>query len=164
MSLDDFVWEYKNLYICRLFDPAICNIMPIIEGAWQGDSAAGLPCKVNPQVRFGNNPQYALTILKPCTAFIILSQNETVDMFKGKLPIIFMLYSSKTRVKDPAAKMIASSGSPTDLKTVSSEVILDTPGTYIIVAATMFAGEKGHGTFTLKVITDDMKSKIAPLT
>jgi hypothetical protein len=164
MSLDDFVWEYKNLYICRLFDPAIWNIMPVIEGSWQGDSAAGLPCKFNPQVKFGNNPQYALTTLKPCTAFIILSQNETVDMFKGKLPIIYMIYNTKVRVKEPAANMIASSGSPIDLKTVSSEVILDTPGTYIIVAASMYAGEKGHGTFTLKVITDDRQSKIAPLT
>jgi hypothetical protein len=28
MSLDDFVYEYKNLYICRLFDDSIWKELP----------------------------------------------------------------------------------------------------------------------------------------
>lgn len=167
MSLEDFVWEYQNLYICRLFDPATWLQLPNaerpLEAAWEGRSAAGLPCRQNPKVEFGDNPQYVLNVSKPSTLFVSLTQKNTVDMFKGKLFIVFMVYRGKKRIVNPGSKMVGSSGSPTDLKTVSAEINLDQAGDYVILCAQMLKGEAGHGEYMLKVVVDDKKAKLSEL-
>ena len=84
MSLDDFIYEYKNLYICRIFDEKIWKELDVMNGEWKGESAAGLPSRANPKANFSRNPQYTVTIKKPAKLFVRLTQNETIDMFKGK--------------------------------------------------------------------------------
>lgn len=163
MSLEDFVWEYKSLYICRIFDDPKWNNLPEIEGAWSGIRAAGLPCRDNPQIEFGDNPQYVLKVSRPCTAFIVLTQKETVDMFKGKQPIMFMVFYGDKRVRDPSKNLLKTSGSPIDLKTVSVEVPLDKGNTFVIMAASMYKGERGFGSYILDVTVDDAKASISEL-
>ncbi|CAG9327882.1 unnamed protein product [Blepharisma stoltei] len=163
MCLDDFVWEYKSLYICRIFDDKKWNKLNEIEGAWSGKRAAGLPCKDNPQVEFSDNPQYLIKVSKPCTAFIVLTQKEAVDMFKGKLPIIFMIFYGNQRVKDPSKNILKTSGCPTDLKVVSAEVPLDKGNSFTVVCASMYKGERGYGNYILNVTVDDPKATISEL-
>jgi calpain-15 len=45
MSLDDFIYEYANIYICRLFDPTIWKEVDPIEDVWDSDSGGGLPSR-----------------------------------------------------------------------------------------------------------------------
>mmetsp|Transcript_7891 Transcript_7891/g.1037 ORF Transcript_7891/g.1037 Transcript_7891/m.1037 type:complete len:86 (+) Transcript_7891:5707-5964(+) len=81
-------------------------------------------------------------------------------MFRGELFIVFMVFRSKSRVNDPSNHMIASSGSPTNLKTISAEVNLDTAGDYVIVVANMRSGKEGEGKYSLQVTLNDFKSNI----
>jgi len=73
MSLDDFVYEFANLYIARLFDPSKWTELTLQNGRWEGDTAAGLPCRANPKAQFSNNPQFIVTLTKPCTIFARLT-------------------------------------------------------------------------------------------
>lgn len=41
MSLDDFVYCYRALYLCRIFNDEWKKVGPYM-GAWKGESAAGL--------------------------------------------------------------------------------------------------------------------------
>lgn len=43
MSLDDFVFEYRALYVCRIFSRDIWKSYKSIQGEWVGKKAAGLP-------------------------------------------------------------------------------------------------------------------------
>lgn len=49
MSIDDFVFEYRAIYLCRLFTSSMWTTIPLIEGQWVGQRAAGLPSKENPK-------------------------------------------------------------------------------------------------------------------
>eukprot|EP00359_Climacostomum_virens_P005569 CAMPEP_0204912218 /NCGR_PEP_ID=MMETSP1397-20131031/10410_1 /ASSEMBLY_ACC=CAM_ASM_000891 /TAXON_ID=49980 /ORGANISM="Climacostomum Climacostomum virens, Strain Stock W-24" /LENGTH=1540 /DNA_ID=CAMNT_0052083079 /DNA_START=351 /DNA_END=4973 /DNA_ORIENTATION=- len=163
MSFEDFVWEFKNLYVCRIFPTKAWLKLPKVEDVWEGREAAGLPSRANPRAVFGDNPQYQLTLTKPCTIFIELTQKETVDMFKGKLPILVMVFNSPTRVDQPNQNLVGSTGSPTDLKIISTEIRCEKAGSYIIMPATMFQGEKGYGSYKLEVTVEDFQAKLAKL-
>jgi hypothetical protein len=162
MSFEDFVWEFKNLYVCRIFPTDLWLKLPKVEDVWEGREAAGLPSRANPRAVFGDNPQYQLTVTKACTVFIELTQKETIDMFKGKLPIIVMVYRGSQRIEQPNQGMVGSTGSPVDLKTISAEIQCQ-PGQYVILVATMFAGENGRGSYKLEVTVDDFQAKLAKL-
>ena len=83
MAIDDFLYEFKYLYVCRIFDEKNwCNLEPL-DGEWNGITAAGLPTKDNPKAKLQNNPQFTITVTKKCTAFITLVQKEAIDTFKG---------------------------------------------------------------------------------
>jgi hypothetical protein len=51
MSVDDFVYAFKSLYVCRIFDPKIWKKVNTINGEWKGPTAAGLPSKTNPTAK-----------------------------------------------------------------------------------------------------------------
>lgn len=84
-------------------------------------------------------------------------------MFRGELFIVFMLFRSKSRVEDPTMHMISSSGSPTNLKTISAEINLDSAGDYVVVVANMIAGPKGEGQYSLQLILNDFKAVLKPM-
>lgn len=162
MSLEDFVWEYKNLYICRIFDDPKWKT-EVLKGEWKGNKAAGFPCKDNPKVILENNPQYLVSISKNSTAFIVLTQKNAVDMFKGKCPILFLVYSGNKKVKEVSNNLIGSSGKPIDLRIVSAEIALDKGTSYVVLVTSMYQGEKGEGEFELTITIDDGGSKISQL-
>jgi len=83
MSIEDFLYEFKYLYVCRIFEEKFWGNVDPIHGEWKGGSAAGLPSKENPKAKIQNNPQYKIVVTKKSTAFITLVQKETVDTFKG---------------------------------------------------------------------------------
>lgn len=152
-------WVFKNLYVCRIFDdPKWAKLEK--QGKWAGEKAAGFPCKDNPQARAENNPQFLLNVTKPCVSFITLTQMECVDMFKGRSPIMFLIYSNNRKVAEVGKGIIASSGKPTDLRIVSNEITLEKAGSYIILVTAMYQGERGTGAFELNVIVDDLKATL----
>jgi len=92
MSIDDFQEEFNNLYVCRVFDPKQWAMNKnVLNGEWAGLTSQGMPSKKNPSCALQMNPQYAITVSKKCTAFISLTQNECVNMFTGKQPILFIV-------------------------------------------------------------------------
>ena len=162
MSLEDFVWEYKNLYVCRIFDDPKWKKLEIV-GEWTGKKAAGFPCKDNPQARIGDNPQFCLKLSKQSTGFISLTQKNSVDMFKGKCPILFLVFTGGKRVSDITKGMVGSSGKPVDLRIVSNEIVLDKGEVYTILVTSMFQGERGAGGFELNVTVDDTKATLVEI-
>ena len=132
-----------------------------IQDEWKGKTAAGLPCAANKNAQLGDNPQFALTIKKPSTAFIKVTQKEALNAFKGRSPIFFMVAKNKgyrvTRMNREI--MVGKPAPPTDLKVISAEVVFDAsmdyPQTFTIMAASAYAGEKGEGQFDIKVYVNN---------
>lgn len=156
MCLEDFVYEYRALYVCRIFDPKIWSTIGPIPGKWEGKTAAGLPTKDNPKAVVANNPQYGIRAEKRTTVFIELRQNEMVDSFKGKLPIMFIVQKNNGKIISSLGndKQVGSSGPPTPLAAVTAEIdlVADTyPTVFSLVAATFYEGEKGKGSFSLMI-------------
>lgn len=59
-------------------------MLAFFQGEWRGECAAGLPSKkFNPTCEIGKNPQYGLKAFKRTNLFVVMSQKEAVDMFRG---------------------------------------------------------------------------------
>ncbi len=74
IGLDDFVWVYRALYVCRTFDTKKWKRF-IKSGEWKGKTAAGLPSRDNPKAKIANNPHYGITVSRASTLFVELRQN-----------------------------------------------------------------------------------------
>ena len=64
MSMDDFVFCFRALYVCRIFDEAIWKRVGPISGVWKGESASGLPTKKFPTAKLAKNPHYGIKVTK----------------------------------------------------------------------------------------------------
>ena len=95
MDVYDFVEQYSFLYVCRILSENMGWKKANIPGEWKGPSAEGLPSRANPSARLELNPQYEVTITKPCEGFILLQQKDadpvSKSTFKGKNSIFFMV-------------------------------------------------------------------------
>jgi len=60
MSADDFVYEYRAVYLCRIFTPDKWKKIGPLRGEWKGKKAAGLPSKQNANVKMNFNPHYGI--------------------------------------------------------------------------------------------------------
>lgn len=58
--------------------------------------------------------------------------------------------------------MVKSTGSSDDLKTISAEIQCQL-GQYVILVATILAGEKGRGSYKLEINVEDIQAKLAKL-
>lgn len=70
MSMEDFVFCYRSLYVCRIFDENIWKREGPIAGEWKGPSAAGLPTKKHPSAQMSKNPHFGITVTKKSTLFV----------------------------------------------------------------------------------------------
>lgn len=68
MSLDDFVYCFRALYVCRIFDNTWKRVGPF-NGQWKGKTAAGLKGNKGSAV-LSNNPHYGIKVTKACTIFV----------------------------------------------------------------------------------------------
>eukprot|EP01022_Parablepharisma_sp_SALTPOND_P028425 TRINITY_DN70944_c4_g1_i1.p1 TRINITY_DN70944_c4_g1~~TRINITY_DN70944_c4_g1_i1.p1 ORF type:complete len:1780 (-),score=174.97 TRINITY_DN70944_c4_g1_i1:1708-7047(-) len=167
MSLQDFVSEYANLYVCRIFDDKWKFMAQ--SGVWEGKTAAGLPCRANRGAKIENNPHYLLRVTRPCTMFVKLTQKEKLNMFNGKESIYFLIANNDgERVNRVSSDItVASSYPPTNLITVSSEVILDSSFTYpidlTVMVSTMAGGPQVKSSYTLKVYCTDKNFTLTPM-
>jgi len=156
MSLQDFVYEFKCIYVCRIFDTKLWKSMPTIQGEWKGTSAAGLPNKANPNADMSKNPHYGIKVNKRCSIFVALTQEDTLDMFRGKRPIMFMVQKNGgKRINSTSLDLLCgNSGAPTDLITISSEINLDVPTypyTFSLMVANTMNGAEGEGKYKLDI-------------
>ena len=84
-------------------------------------------------------------------------------MFKGKCPILFLVYGGDKKLSDISKNLVGSSGKPIDLKTISAEISLENQKSFVILVTSMFTGEKGSGEFELNVCVDDQKASLTEL-
>lgn len=85
MDFNDFVVEFDDVYICKQFTPEAGWHNAIVHDRWEGKYAAGLPTKTNKECMMGENPQYGLTVTKPCAGFIVLRMKDKENSYKAKL-------------------------------------------------------------------------------
>ncbi|KNC51799.1 calpain-B [Thecamonas trahens ATCC 50062] len=137
---DDFVREFRNLYVCRLF-PDSWHATGIAS-QWDAETAGGCvnydTCK--------DNPQFLLKVSVPTEAFVTLAK----DMLNNEVEhIAFSIYHTKDASSkiDPqyarSGDRVATSGKLSSLREVSCETKL-APGKYIIVPTTYKPGQLGR--------------------
>lgn len=85
MTYQDFIEQYNKLYVCRLFPPSWHQLT--IKGAWVGRTAGGSPVvRGRTSGTWCNNPQYRMTVNKPCEMVISLMQRDARSAFGQRLP------------------------------------------------------------------------------
>lgn len=84
MDFNDFVVEFDDVYVCKQFTAEAGWHSAIIHDQWQGASAAGLPTRENRGCRFGNNPQYGISVTKAGPAFFVVRMKEKHNSYKAK--------------------------------------------------------------------------------
>ena len=71
MSFEDFVLNYEDVYICRVFDEQTWSRSDQ-SGKWAGKTAGG--CANNDS--FTNNPQFFVNVSAPTTINIVLRRDQ----------------------------------------------------------------------------------------
>lgn len=170
MEILDFVQQYSFLYVCRLLDEEDGWVERKIRGEWKGASAEGLPSRSNPNARLDFNPQYQITVTRPCDGFISLTQfTNRINMFKGKNSIFFMVskVGGKRITKVDKATLLCKSGNPINLNIITSECDFDKsvkyPYKFTVLVANTDRGQAGEGEFELAVYATDKNIKVEPL-
>ena len=118
IGLEDFVYCYRALYVCRIFDDTFVKAGPI-KGEWKGKSAAGLRSSSG-RAQLQDNPHYGIRVTKKCTLFVELTQNE-LEGGRAKNKIFFMVQRNKgMRIEAPSTnKMVGMSGPAINSRTIS---------------------------------------------
>lgn len=116
MNIEDFVWEFKYLYVCRVLSEDDGWHSVKMEGAWKGPSSAGFR-------KLSKLPQYKIRISKPCKGFIQLRQHTEESTFRGKNTIMWMVQNEDGDriVKVKREKLIGKSAL-INLNVVTSEI------------------------------------------
>lgn len=84
MTIEDFILEFKSMYVCAVFDETKWLKMGPINGQWTDDNSFGTPNNMGAD----KNPHYGIRVTKKCFLFVSLTQ-ESVSALKGK-NFIFM--------------------------------------------------------------------------
>jgi hypothetical protein len=89
MKFNDFEANFRNLYYCRIFDPAIWHEYSL-RSKWGPESSGG--CS-NFKDTFAKNPQYKLVVKKTTTCFFMLQQEEKRGSGEEEFAIGVSIYS-----------------------------------------------------------------------
>lgn len=155
MNFDDFCHAFRSLYICRYYDPAKWPVQ-LLDGAWVGDTACGLPTRHNPDCVLECNPQYTLAIPRPTEIMVLVTQVDP----KGLAPVtvlpIAVYIIAQGDHKDRASRVkhltcenvVAHSGEPVRQREVQIHCELEARTYTVLVVAYKKAME---GPFKLKV-------------
>jgi len=157
MTLTDFIFNFDNLYVCRIFDEGWS--WEQMEGEWDVTNTPGLPSNTNPNPKLESNPHYLLIITKPSTLFIELTQLDTINMSQGKHSIYFFIGNNGGKRINKTSRdiRVCSSYPPTKLITITKEFMLDNNYFYPINLSVIVATEaKGAvGKYLLKIYCTD---------
>lgn len=157
MSLMDFLFNFDNLYICRIFDKSWTRESD--HGKWTAANTPGLPSETNANPKLERNPHYLISVTRPCTIFVELTQCKTVSMFQGEQSIYFFIANNNgERIKNTTRDIrVCSSYPPTNLITVSKELIVDNNFFYPLTLTLMVCTEEAgvEEDYILKVYTTD---------
>eukprot|EP01155_Anaeramoeba_flamelloides_P003187 Anaeramoba_flamelloidesa1061183_52.p1 GENE.a1061183_52~~a1061183_52.p1 ORF type:complete len:608 (-),score=147.56 a1061183_52:33-1682(-) len=148
MTFADFTQNFKNIYICRIFDPNLWN-KKIFNDEWVGESAAG--CTNNENC--DKNPQYWLTIKKKTQCFISLTQEDPRMAHRHFYGIGIVIARKKgKRIKYLyLGEEVASSGDYKNHQEVFVEVTLDPEKQpYTVLVSTFRAYQESKFTLTFR--------------
>jgi hypothetical protein len=86
----------------------------------------------------------------------------------GKLPIFWMVQREKGKKITVKAddKLVGSSGAPTNLKAIGKEIDLvatSYPSSFTLMVASSLGGEKGKGSFFVRISCTDKAAKVNQL-
>ena len=70
MSIEDFIQEFKSLYVCAIFDEKWLKVPPV-SGKFTEQNSFGLPKASDQTFR---NPQFGIKVTKKCTFFVNMTQ------------------------------------------------------------------------------------------
>ena len=163
MANNDFLHNFKYIYLCRELTERAGWFNSQITSSWSGPSSAGFPGKLR-QV-----PQFKLTITHPGPGFISLVQKgDSGSSFKGKNFIGWMIARQQGKIMTKIDKgAIMKKAGISDLKLLSSDVEFDEnlsyPYSFTIVCGSKNAGPQGEGEFELKVYSRDKNMKLEKL-
>ncbi|KAJ6250206.1 calpain [Anaeramoeba flamelloides] len=152
MSYEDFTKNYKNLYVCKIFDENKWHTKTI-KDKWEGESAGGC---VNFEETTHKNPQYSLKIDKPTHVYITLTQEDSRALNRENYNIgIYLVKKEGKKMKNLyVGEKIATSGNYTSYRSVSCEIDLDPYDyPYTIFVSTFRPGEEAK--FWLTVRSDE---------
>jgi len=148
MNVQDFVDEFKYLYVCRKFDKR----WTLIQAT--DSCVAPLTLKADGFEKF---PQYSVYVTKPTTIFVKLTQEDKVSTFQGKNSIFLISLANdgkRARTSDNT-KTVSSSLPPINYVSVTAELVVDLfyslPYTFTLVCGAL----KTAGKFSIKVYSTD---------
>jgi len=123
MNVQDFVEEFKYVYICRKFDMR----WTVIHIEDQCSSHYTLK-----DHGFDKFPQYEVQVTKPTTIFVKMIQSEKHNSFQGKYSIFVVLMANNGEIAKATDtnNMIASSLPPINYVSVTTELFADILYTY----------------------------------
>ena len=163
MSIDDFVFCFRALYVCRIFDENIWKRIGPISGTWKGQTAAGLPTKKFPSAQISKNPHYGIRVTKKSTLFVELSQNEKDEQRRAKNYIFFMVQKNDGRrmTSNAANKLSGTSGAPINSTSISGQVELVADSYPYTFSLMVSAYEQGcEGSYQLTMYCDDLNFEV----
>ena len=84
MDWNDFMEEFETIYVCRNY----CNQKEwrnlLVEDAWEGSYAEGLPSKKNRKAKMEKNPQFGITVHKAGRGYLVMRLKEKENSYKSK--------------------------------------------------------------------------------
>ncbi|KAJ3432911.1 calpain-15 [Anaeramoeba flamelloides] len=149
MPFQDFVKEYRNLYVCKLF-PSSWHTK-IIDGQWKGETAGGC---LNFKDSCHKNPHYLLTIDKPTNCYITLTQQPPKGVENFNMGVWIVKNGGKRVKRLYAGQTVSTSGNYVAYKTVICHTQLEPLNEpYTVFISTFKPGEEAD--FSISVTTDN---------
>eukprot|EP00826_Nyctotherus_ovalis_P046264 TRINITY_DN5203_c0_g7_i2.p1 TRINITY_DN5203_c0_g7~~TRINITY_DN5203_c0_g7_i2.p1 ORF type:complete len:489 (+),score=145.22 TRINITY_DN5203_c0_g7_i2:152-1618(+) len=148
MSINDFVDEFKYVYICRKFDMRWTMIS--IEDGCGGEYSLS-------RHGFEMFPQYEVCLTKPATIFLKMTQSEKTSSFQGKHAIFVMVLAKDGKIADKkdTTKMVSSSLPPTNYVSVTAELFADAFYAYPCKFTVVAGMNDSTSGFTLNFYSND---------
>ena len=144
MSAYDFLENFKMLYICRTLSQSQGWYKQQRQGEWKGITAAGFPSK-----EMRNNPQYAITVTKPCACFIQLKQPFLQDStWQGKNKIAWLVQKQQgDKIAKIEKSLVVGKAGISNLAVINALVQFDDkveyPYAFTLLVASARPGEEG---------------------
>ena len=84
MDFNDYVEEFTEIYVCRVFNENDGWKNCFIEDEWLGNPGEGIPTSNNRQAKMEMNPNYGITINKAGCGYFVLRMLDKENSFKAK--------------------------------------------------------------------------------
>ncbi|KAJ6242858.1 calpain-15 [Anaeramoeba flamelloides] len=156
MSFQDFVKEYRNLYVCKLFPNSWSSVT--FAGKWKGETAGGC---LNFKDSCYKNPHYLLSIDMPTHCYITLTQQPPKGVKNFNMGVWLIKNGGKRVKRLYVGQKVATSGNYVAYKTVVCQVKLEPLNEpYTVFISTFKQGEEADFTISVK---SDQKIKFEEL-
>lgn len=85
MDFKDYVEEFTEIYVCKVFSERDGWTTCFIEDEWTGKPGEGIPNSKNRKAKFESNPNYAIQVTQPGETHIILRMMEKENAYIAKV-------------------------------------------------------------------------------